>query len=741
MISRVFIFICCKILEGEKIMVQHNKDTILGKIIYLTETLEGSKLEEDALNTTNKELTEICEYLETDEISAIFFSVIFVLQNQRSNSVSLHDIAEFLDYSFLHILEYRKNISILEENGLIEMKDRRNVSSHPENNGYNICGTVINNVIDNEAIMKLEKGEDTTERILGEIQELQNYYMEDDLNFYEYNRQLLVMEKNYENNSVIANAVKSFPQDPDSRGLLYFFCNTLINGEEPKEPKLKYTYYETYAYSLINPSKRNLRKKKLSMQRDDVLLKNNFIKAVYINTDDYARGRKAFLKTFRLTENGIKKLFGSEAKFYLEEKNKETDLDKTIAALSMISDIYESPNLVKPNKCSLLKKEEEEHQEIAFFKNIYNAVKKADYRYFLYDCVNDFLNGSGSNLCRTLNDLYGHDDRYFSELRLFLDEKHPFITQGYLEIEKNDVVEQTCIIVGDKIIDLLYGNNADLYKKNSTAKNVILPEKMKEKTLFYSEEVQKQIDMLTESFNQKNLEAMQSRLEQKALPKGIAVLLYGAPGTGKTETVYQLAKKTNRKIMHVDIAESKSMWFGESEKRIKRIFSDYIRLCKECKRHKENTPILLFNEADALISKRKDVDFGNCAQTENAIQNILLEELEKLEGILIATTNLCENMDGAFERRFLFKIKYEKPGLAARTNIWLSKMPELENHYAESLARLFDFSGGEIDNIVRKCQMNEIIKGVQPSYDELVEMCNTERLESRQNHRMGFCCS
>jgi SpoVK/Ycf46/Vps4 family AAA+-type ATPase len=323
---------------------------------------------------------------------------------------------------------------------------------------------------------------------------------------------------------------------------------------------------------------------------------------------------------------------------------------------------------------------------------------------------------------------------------MFLDEKHPLLTQGFLEIEKNDVIEQTEIGLGDKTIDLLYGNNADLYKKTSAAKNVIMPDKLKEKTLFYSDEVQQQIDMLTESFDQKKLESMQARLEQKALPKGIAVLLYGAPGTGKTETVYQLAKKTNRKVLHVDISEAKSMWFGESEKRIKKIFTDYTRLCRECKKHKENTPILLFNEADALISKRKDVTSGNCAQTENAIQNILLEELEKLEGIMIATTNLCENMDAAFERRFLFKIKYEKPSLAARTNIWLSKLPELKNHDAERLADQFDFSGGEIDNIVRKCQMNEIIKGEKPCYDELVKMCNTERLESHKEHKMGFCC-
>ena len=121
------------------------------------------------------------------------------------------------------------------------------------------------------------------------------------------------------------------------------------------------------------------------------------------------------------------------------------------------------------------------------------------------------------------------------------------------------------------------------------------------------------------------------------------------------------------------------------------------------------------------------------------MQNILLEEMEKFEGIMIATTNLCENMDKAFERRFLFKVKYEKPNLEARENIWRSKMNSLENEDITRLAEQFDFSGGEIDNIVRKCEMNEIINGTQANYEEIVEMCKTERLEKSETRRVGFC--
>ena len=109
-------------------------------------------------------------------------------------------------------------------------------------------------------------------------------------------------------------------------------------------------------------------------------------------------------------------------------------------------------------------------------------------------------------------------------------------------------------------------------------------------------------------------------MKAKALPQNLNILLFGAPGTGKTETVYQLAKSSGREIMKVEISQSKSMWFGESEKLIKKIFRDYADLAKQ----NELTPILLFNEADAILSSRKTNNASAVSQTENAIQNILL---------------------------------------------------------------------------------------------------------------------
>ena len=161
--------------------------------------------------------------------------------------------------------------------------------------------------------------------------------------------------------------------------------------------------------------------------------------------------------------------------------------------------------------------------------------------------------------------------------------------------------------------------------------------------------------MLYLSVKKDNLITIQNGLKSKGMPTGICILLHGAPGTGKTESVYQIAKATNRQIVHVDISKTKSCWFGESEKKIEEIFTDYRNMCQKLKAYgKNDLPILLFNEADAILQKRTEFRGGGVEKTENAMQNILLENMEKFEGILIATTNLADNLDAAFERDVSF---------------------------------------------------------------------------------------
>lgn len=178
---------------------------------------------------------------------------------------------------------------------------------------------------------------------------------------------------------------------------------------------------------------------------------------------------------------------------------------------------------------------------------------------------------------------------------------------------------------------------------------------------------------MSEEFN-----SVCQRLSDKGLRKGFATLFYGSPETGKTESVYQIAKATGRDIMCVDISSIKSCWVGENEKSIKAVFDRYSQFVDKS----EVAPILLFNEADAVIGKRSENPERSVGKMENSIQNIILQEIENLEGLLIATTNLSQNLDKAFERRFIYKIKFEKPDIKAKQSIWKSMIPEITDSVA-----------------------------------------------------------
>ena len=259
---------------------------------------------------------------------------------------------------------------------------------------------------------------------------------------------------------------------------------------------------------------------------------------------------------------------------------------------------------------------------------------------------------------------------------------------------------------------------------------------IKEKSLFFNTSEQEQIDRLTSLLSTENLPSIQQRLEEQGMRKGFACLFYGAPGTGKTETVLQIARQTGRDLMQVDIAGLRDKWVGESEKNIKEVFARYRRLCQ----NSEVMPILFFNEADAIINKRTENVEHSVDKMDNAMQNIILQEIEDLEGILIATTNLTDNLDSAFERRFIFKIEFHKPNTMVKSLIWRSMLKDLSDEDAQQLAAHFDFSGGQIENIARKRTVDYILSGQYASLEEIEKYCRAELLDNKKerHHIAGF---
>lgn len=267
-------------------------------------------------------------------------------------------------------------------------------------------------------------------------------------------------------------------------------------------------------------------------------------------------------------------------------------------------------------------------------------------------------------------------------------------------------------------------------------KGLISSDSLTEKHLIYNAAEAKQVAELESILSENRFGDIQARLKEAGMRTGFCCLFYGSPGTGKTETVYQLARHTGRSILQVDVAKIKSCWVGESEKNIRELFSRYRRLCDNMKL----VPILLFNEADAVLGIRQEGASKAVDKMENSLQNIILQEMENLNGIMIATTNLTNNLDKAFERRFLYKVRFEKPTSEAREKIWQSMLPGLTRPDAEMLANRFDLSGGEIENIARKQSVRAIITG-NPAIDipEIIESCCNERISNKTvSSKIGF---
>jgi len=306
-------------------------------------------------------------------------------------------------------------------------------------------------------------------------------------------------------------------------------------------------------------------------------------------------------------------------------------------------------------------------------------------------------------------------------------EKSILFSEEYLEFETPEFVDFTLVLPGEKIKKHIVSHEVCPDNKNFTTKYAvqIKPEEIENVDLFFNEQTNQSITQIFELTSDKYRD-ISKKFELNGLKSGLTMLFYGFPGTGKTELVKQIAKKNNRVLLLVDVAAIKSKWVGESERNIKRVFHEYNLALK----FYENEPILFFNECDALISKRNTVT-SSVDQMNNAMQNIVLQELEDFKGIFIATTNLIQNIDTAFDRRILYKLPFDKPEQPTRLKILKSQFPQFSNESLANVSFKYNLSGGQIQNIKKKYLVEEILfNNTNSTSDNL-----TEYIESEVNFR------
>ncbi len=279
-------------------------------------------------------------------------------------------------------------------------------------------------------------------------------------------------------------------------------------------------------------------------------------------------------------------------------------------------------------------------------------------------------------------------------------------------------------VLSPKAAGLLFHGRDEIIKYDELVKhaNLIKCQNIEKKELFFSNDAQEEIDNLRTMISSKGFIHVKDVQSRKKRARSVVSLLWGPPGTGKTETVKQLALESGRDVVKFDMAKVTGYGWGATEKYYRALFRayNYVAVISD------NVPILLLNEADDILSKRLVHVERAIDKSENTVANILLEEIENLNGILLATTNLIDNIDSAFERRFLFKTRLIKPDASARAKIWKSSIPELSDEEARKLADTFEMSGAQIDNVVVKRDLAELYFDGDRGYDYIVKLCEKE---------------
>lgn len=367
-----------------------------------------------------------------------------------------------------------------------------------------------------------------------------------------------------------------------------------------------------------------------------------------------------------------------------------------------------------------------------------SGLKGTETVYLMHMCLQHFQGDEYVEVESILSDFNPSMEETYHLRTAFKSNKSIFHKLKLVETTNDEsFMSMPCLRLTEKVTNTFTKLQTKEQTFSSALLTAVLPENIAVQSLFYEDEINDKIQRLSNLFTPDQFTRFAATMKTKGMKAGITVIFHGAPGTGKTETVYQLAKQTNKTILMADVSTLRSKWVGDSEKNIRQLFKDYKVACKSY----EHLPILLFNEADAILGKRTEIkDRGD--QMSNSVQNILLEELEQFEGIFIATTNLEKNLDQAFERRILYKIKFDKPSSITIFHILQSKFPEIDTSILKNISTNNTLTGGQMENIRKKLLVDNLLQTdlvTDASYfNNLVQQELYHLTTDENRHPIGF---
>lgn len=191
------------------------------------------------------------------------------------------------------------------------------------------------------------------------------------------------------------------------------------------------------------------------------------------------------------------------------------------------------------------------------------------------------------------------------------------------------------------------------------------------------------------------------------LRPGVRCLFHGPPGTGKTLTACLLGQITQREVYKVDLSLVVSKFIGETTKNLARVFDQA----------QAKGWILFFDEADALFGKRVESQHANDHHINQEVA-FLLQRIESFDGVAILASNLKNNIDDAFLRRFENIVYFPIPRSEERLRLWrqgFSAKAQLDTDVdLDMLAQKYALSGGSIMNVIRYASLRAIAEDQRP---------------------------
>ncbi len=320
----------------------------------------------------------------------------------------------------------------------------------------------------------------------------------------------------------------------------------------------------------------------------------------------------------------------------------------------------------------------------------------------------------------TLVSMISKDEMHKLKNRTLLEENAKLMSLGlidYDEILGATSINKSYFICEDVLYSIMHPQKNDKKTKKAMLENIV-----KESEIFELIEPNTDIDDVV--LNPKIKEVLNSILKQLdkdvinklsswgiKTKKGIdaKIIFYGPAGTGKTMSALSLAKSLKKQVLSFDCSKILSKYVGESEQNVRKIFDTYKSICKEAKIE----PVLLLNEADQFLSSRMESGTSSADKMHNQMQNIFLEQIERFEGVLIATTNFLQSLDSAFSRRFDFKIEFKKPNFNERLIIWQKIMPEnanFEENFSFNELAKFELSGAQITLVLKNTALKVAVR-------------------------------